>query len=87
MTRAFANRCSALPVGEDALVPHTEDCEGIGPVEVLVKNYEEQQLTPVKLNWFQKLKRMATLSRYTAPRMILGKAFPGGKREYRNLPT
>ena len=50
MTRTFADRCRTLLGGEEALVPHTEDCEGIGPVEVLVKNYEEQQLTPVKLN-------------------------------------
>ncbi|MDX1408618.1 MAG: DUF2652 domain-containing protein, partial [Saprospiraceae bacterium] len=87
MTRAFADRCTTLPDGEDALVPYTEQCEGIGPVEIMVRNFEEREITPVPLSRFQKFRKMMKLTYYTSPRVILGKAFPGKKKEFRNLPV
>lgn len=79
MTRAFADRCNSIDI--KSLTHHTEHCEGIGEVEVMVRNFEDHEVIPSKLSFKERLRGFLAIEGYmvrrffTPPRLI-----------YRNLP-
>jgi len=86
MTSAFAEKCQSLSYENNGFEQHTENCEGIGPVQVVVKSFKEKTMTAADLNLLHKLYRFLSLSTYTMFRMTIGRIFSMNRPEYRNLP-
>jgi hypothetical protein len=79
MTSAFADRCSALDTS--GLVRYTEQCEGIGPVDVVVRNFENIDVTAAKLSFKERFLGFLAVEGYMIKRW-----FVPSKLKYRNLP-
>ncbi|HLF63933.1 MAG TPA: DUF2652 domain-containing protein [Saprospiraceae bacterium] len=79
MTKAFADRCHALDTS--GLTRHTEQCEGIGEVDVLVRNFEDGDVSPAKLSFRQKLTGFMVIEGHMVKRL-----FAPSKMKFRNLP-
>jgi hypothetical protein len=62
MTKAFADRCLDLDPAD--LSHYTELCEGIGPVDVVVRNYEDTEVTPAKLSFMERFKGLLAVTGY-----------------------
>jgi len=79
MTRAFANRCTEID--HASLTQHTEQCEGIGDVEVMVRNFEDRHVMPAKLSFGKRLSGFLAIEGYMIKRWFTPPRFA-----YRNLP-
>jgi len=78
MTRAFANSCAALD--ETTLTPSTEHCEGIGDVDVFVRDFEGEFQRP-RVSRFRQLRDFFMIE----GDMIM-RSFRPAKYEFRNIP-
>lgn len=80
VTKAFSEKCSTSDMTN--YVEHVEQCEGVGSVPVLVRNFEAVEVTPQHVSIWTKLKFFLSIERYTASRFF-------GKKgvEFRNLPS
>jgi hypothetical protein len=79
MTKAFADRC--LDLDPTDLSHHTELCEGIGPVDVIVRNYEDTEVAPAKLSFKKRFIGLLAVEGYMIKRW-----FVPSKLKFRNLP-
>lgn len=79
MTRAFADRC--IVIGHQGLTYHIEQCEGIGNVEVVVRNFEDQGVSAAKLPFRKRLRGFLAIEGYMIKRL-----FKPPRLMYRNLP-
>lgn len=73
LTEDFVDKYQSLNLNTNGFEEYTEHCEGIGPVRVVVKNFEEREIKGVELNFFQKLYRYMALFVYSIYRVRFGR--------------
>lgn len=79
MTEAFYQKCTDLDISN--LTRHSEDCAGIGQVDIMVQNFENTEVVPVDLPLLQRIKGLLLVEGYMFKRFIVPR-----KLAYRNLP-
>jgi hypothetical protein len=84
LTSDFAQRCTSVNLSE--LEIRNEHCEGIGSVQVRVKNFEEHTITPVQLTPTRKLRNVIGMVSYTWYMLLIGKILGKSQPEFQNLP-
>lgn len=86
MTSAFAEKCRSKGPASNGFEQNTEQCDGIGPVEVWVKKFEEQKMVAAEISRPQKIIRYLPFVFFTLYGLTLRRIFKPKKPEYRNLP-
>jgi hypothetical protein len=80
VTNSFLDRCNSFDKTD--FVKHVENCEGLGPVHGMVRNFESVEAVREPVSSWNKFKFLLKMERHMFARLF-GKA----KLEYRNLPS
>ncbi len=80
VTNSFSDKCQSFD--KTGFVPHVEDCDGVGTVHALVKDFEPTEQKKVKVSAWNKLKFFINIEMYTISRL-----FSKAKGEFNNLPV
>jgi hypothetical protein len=78
--------CQSINFNDEGFVSLTENCEGIGAVQIAVKSFEEEEIFIGELNVFQKAYRYIALFIYSIYRVSIGRLFDKRRPKFTNIP-
>ena len=79
-TNSFLDRCQSID--KTGFEKHVEQCDGVGLIHGMVKNFESVEVVPKAVSSWRKFKFLMKVERHMFARLF-GKA----KLQFRNLPT